>query len=123
LIVSVDGTYDLTDRCSVGGKLGHRSGEVTDGRNSDDFFESGATLYVARADCHIVGKWDLMAEGRRLELSDVSGRDGALVGVFRQLGDNVRVGGGVAWGGVDDQYLSLEENREAGPFFNIIGKF
>jgi len=123
LIISVDGTYDLTDRCALGGKLGHRSGEVTDGRDADDFFESNATLYVVRADCHIVGKWDVMAEGRRLTISDIPGRDGALVGVFRQVGENVRVGGGVAWGGVDDTYLSLEESRDAGLFFNVVGKF
>jgi len=123
LIVSLDGTYDLTDRCSLGGKLGHRSGEVTDGRDEDDFFESNATLYVVRADCRVVGRWDVMAEGRHLTLSDVQERDGALVGVFRRVGDSVRIGGGVAWGGVDDQYLSLEETRDAGLFFNVVGAF
>lgn len=122
-IVSLDGTYDMTDRCAIGGKVGHRSGEVTDGRDEDDFFESHATLYVVRADCHIVGKWDMMVEGRSIDLGDAPGRDGGLVGVFRQVGDRVRIGGGFAFGGIDDNYLVLEKDDNGGLFFNIVGKF
>ena len=41
-IFSVDGIYDLTEKLSIGGKYGFRSGKVALDRASDDFVKSDA---------------------------------------------------------------------------------
>ena len=53
-IVSVDGTYDVNPRLSLGGKFGWRQGEVALERGSDDFVDSEAYIGVARAEYHII---------------------------------------------------------------------
>lgn len=123
-IGSLDFNYDATQRCSVGGKIGYRTGEVTEGRDSTDFFSSNAWLGVGRIDCNIVNKWDGLLEGRYLSIGDgVSERWGALAGVYRNLGNNVKIGGGLTWGGVDDDFLALNQERDVGWYLNIVGKF
>ena len=47
---------------------------------------------------------------------------GALVGLYRDIGDNLRLGAGYSWGGVSDDLRSVEKDRE-GVFLNLIGKF
>lgn len=123
-IGSVDFTYDATQRCAIGAKVGYRTGQVTEGRDSTDFFSSRAWLGVGRLDCTIVNKWDGLLEGRYLEIGDgVSQRWGGLAGVYRNLGNNVKVGGGLTWGGVDDNFLALNNERDLGWYLNLVGKF
>ena len=66
-IVSVDGTYDVNPRLSLGGKFGWRQGEVALERGSDDFVDSEAYIGVARAEYHIIKKWEALAEARILK--------------------------------------------------------
>jgi hypothetical protein len=46
-----------------------------------------------------------------------------LLGVFRQVGEHVKVGGGITLGGVDDDYLTLDEERNLGTFLNVVADF
>jgi uncharacterized repeat protein (TIGR01451 family) len=123
-IASIDATYQVSDRCSVGGKYGYRSGEVTEGRDSTDFFSSQAWLGIGRIDCNIVNKWDGLLEGRYLDIGDGTvERWGGLVGVYRNLGNNVKLGGGLTWGGVNDDVLALSPERDIGWYLNVVTKF
>lgn len=123
-IISLDGTYDVTQRCSVGAKYGFRSGEVTEGRESTDFFSSQAWLGVGRLDCNIVNKWDGLLEGRYLNIGNgISEQWGGLAGVYRNIGNNLKLGGGVTWGGIEEEFVALNAQDDFGWFINVVTKF
>ena len=122
-IVSVDGTYDMTPRLTVGGKFGWRHGEVALDRGSDDFVDSEAFLGVARAEYHIIKKWEALAEARilRSELAD-NEQYGALVGLYRHVGDNLKIGGGYSFSEFSDDLTDFDNDAD-GFFLNLVGKF
>ena len=122
-IVSVDGTYDVSPRLSLGGKFGWRQGEVALDRGSDDFVESDAYLGVARAEYHLIKRWEALAEARILK-SDLADTEqfGALVGLYRHVGDNLKVGGGYSFSEFSDDLTDFD-NESDGFFVNVVGKF
>ncbi len=124
MIASVDGSYDVTPRWTLGGKYAYRSGEVTSSRDQLDFTKSEADLLIARLDYHATSKWDATVELRHLDIgSGIITRDGGLAGLYRHVGDNAKIGAGLTWGGVEEQYLSAREEDAVGWFFNVVGKF
>ena len=122
-IVSVDGTLDVSPRLSLGGKFGWRQGEVALDRGSDDYVDSEAYLGVARAEYHIIKRWEALAEARILKskLADNT-QLGALVGVYRHVGDNLKVGGGYSFSKFSDDLTDFD-NESDGFFLNVVGKF
>ena len=122
-ILSVDAIYDLTDKLSIGGKYGFRSGEVALSRTSDDFIKSDAHIAIARIDYHILKKWDILAEGRILS-SDLTQdkKHGALLGIYRHLGDNAKIGAGYNVSTFSDDLRDFSTDNK-GFFVNLVGKF
>ena len=122
-IFNIDGTYDLTKRLSIGAKYGYRRGEVALDRNTDNFIESDAQLGIVRLDYHVIKKWDLLAEGRILS-SDLAEdeRLGALVGVYRHVGEHAKIGAGYNFASFSDDLRNFEEDND-GFFINVLGKF
>ena len=122
VIASVDVNYNISPKLTLGGKYGYRFGEVAP-RGTDDFVQSSAHLGVLRADWHVVHKWDVMAEGRVLWSPETGTRDtGGLVGVYRHLGSNAKVGLGYEYGNVSDNLADIDYEHK-GVFLNVIGKF
>ncbi len=121
-VVSVSASYDLNREFTLGGKLGYRKSEVAD-RGTDDFTDNTATLLVGRIDWHVVDKWDVLGEGRVLftQETDIV-EQGALLGVYRHINDNVKVGVGYEWGAVSDNETNLDYDAQ-GLFINLVGKF
>ena len=123
-ITSVDGSYDLSPRWTLGGKFAYRTGEVTSSRQTLDFTRSEAGLGVFRLDYHTSRLWDVTLEARRLDIGGgVIVRNGGLAGIYRHLGDNAKVGLGATYGGIEEAYLSADEDEGLGYFLNMIGKF
>jgi hypothetical protein len=125
-VVSVDTAYDVSEKWTLGGKYAHRSGSVTSSRDALDFTKSSADLGVIRLDYHLTHQWDASVEGRWLDIGDgVITRTGGLAGIYRHMNDNAKLGVGVTWGGIDEQYLSATEQDEdeLGWFINMVGKF
>lgn len=121
-IVSVDTLYDLTSRWSIGGKYAYRLGQVSQDRNNPEFFDSRASLYIVRADWHVMRHWDAMIEGRLLDLPDAKDqRSGALVGLYRHLGDHIKLGAGYNFTSFSDDLTDLTYDSQ-GFFINLIGK-
>ena len=122
-VLSVDAIYDVTEKLSIGGKYGFRSGEVALTRTSNQFVKSDAHLGVIRADYHVVQNWDVLAEARWLSSSlSQDERFGALAGVYRHLGDHAKVGVGYNFGSFSDDLTNFDEDSE-GFFINMVGKF
>jgi len=79
---------------------------------------------VGRLDCTLYRRWDGLIEGRYLEIGGgVTERWGGLAGLYRNVGQYAKIGGGITWGGVDDDFLALNTERDVGWYLNIIGKF
>ncbi len=124
-IVSVDTAYDISSKWTLGGKYAHRSGSVTSNRESLDFTKSEADLAVLRLDYHVTHQWDAHLEGRWLDIGNgVITRKGGQAGIYRHMNDNAKLGLGVTWGGIEEQYLgALEDEDELGWYLNLVGKF
>ena len=122
-ILNLDATYDLTKKFSIGAKYGYRMGEVALDRINDDFISSNAQLGIIRLDYHVVSKWDILAEGRILSTSLADDeRLGALVGIYRHVGDHAKLGFGYNFASFSDDLRDFDEDND-GFFINLIGKF
>ena len=122
-IGAVDFMYDLTSRWTVGGKYAYRHGEVATDREQPDYFKSRAHLYVLRADWHFIHHWDALVEGRWLDLPDANDRrSGALVGLYRHVGNHIKFGVGYNFSDFSDDLTQLDY-RHQGVFVNFVGKY
>lgn len=121
-ILSFDAVYDLTRRWSLGGKYAYRLGQVAQDRTNPEFFDSRASLYILRADWHFTHRWDALIEGRLLDLPDAQDqRSGALLGIYRHIGSNIKVGAGYNFTDFSDDLTDLSYNSQ-GVFINFVGK-
>jgi hypothetical protein len=121
-IGAVDVMYDLTSHLTLGGKYAYRLGQVSMDRVNPEYFDSRASLYIVRADWHIVHRWDALVEGRLLELPDAEDRlSGVLLGIYRHLGNYIKLGVGYNFSKFSDDLTDLDYDHQ-GLFINLIGK-
>jgi flagellar motor protein MotB len=120
-IASVDLTYDLTPRWSVGGKYAYRMGQVSLDRVNPVFFDNTAHLAILRVDWRFLKDWEGMAEVRALDLPDVEQRrSGALAAVYRYFGKHLKAGVGYNFTDFSDDLTDLSYDHQ-GAFVNAIG--
>lgn len=121
-VFSFNANYDLSPQLTVGGKIGYRMSETAD-RGSDDFSENTAALTALRLDWHVVHEWDLFGEGRVMYTPETGTTEtGALIGVYRHLGEHAKLGVGYEWGRVSDDLTDIDYENQ-GLFVNLVGKF
>jgi len=122
IILSADGLYDINEKLTLGAKYGYRMGEVAP-RGTNDFTSSTAHLFVLGADWHVVHKWDVFGELRYLYTEETDTQEsGALLGIYRHIGNNAKVGLGYEWGGVSDEVADIDYTN-SGVFLNLVAKF
>ncbi|MGE0623549.1 MAG: OmpA family protein [Pseudomonadales bacterium] len=122
-IAAVDVTYDLSARWRVGGKYAYRLGEISLDRDDPSFFDNSASLYVVRTDYRLRENWELLLEGRMLEMQDIGEqRAGALVAVSRYFGDHFKAGVGYNFTDFSDDLTDLDFDHQ-GLFLNLTGAF
>ncbi len=123
-VFAIDATYQLNRYLAVGGKYAYRVGELRSTRDSNaQFFSSSAQFFAVRADVRVIKEWDGLAEFRRLSVREAKdARLGALVGIYRHLGKNLKVGVGYNFTNFSDDLTNLNYN-EKGVFFNVIAKY
>ncbi len=81
-----------------------------------------ASLYVLRADWHFTHRWDALIEARLLDLPDAEDkRSGALLGLYRHIGNNIKIGVGYNFTDFSDDLTDLDFNSQ-GVFINFVGK-
>jgi hypothetical protein len=90
-----------------------------------DFTKSEAQLGVIRLDYHATHKWDAVLEGRILDIGNGTiMRQGGLAGVYRHINDNAKIGVGLTWGGIEEEYLAtIADEDDLGWYLNVVGKF
>jgi len=122
-VFDVDTTYQATSWFAVGAKYAIRTGELKSTVAGSDWYASQAQLWIARGDFLLPRKWDGMVELRRLEIHETDDhRTGCLVGLYRHMGDHLKVGAGYNFTNYSDNLTDLSY-RSHGFFINTIGKF
>jgi hypothetical protein len=122
-IFSADASYDLTRSLNIGAKYGFRIGKTKDRMAGATWEKSSAHLGVVRADLHSVNEWDAVVEGRAFWSPEQSTAEyGLLAALYRQFGDNFKVGIGYNFGTFSDDLRDLTHD-DHGVFLNVIGKF
>lgn len=121
-VFSVDASYDLDERWTIGGKLGVRLSESA-ASESDPFTSNDAFLGVASLRYHALGKWDLLVEGRHFEAKDVEfSETSALAAAYYQINQNAQIGVGYNVGTSSDDLTDLVRDVE-GLFLNIVASY
>lgn len=92
-VFSIDAEIDLSPRWTIGGKLGGRlTMRAPDA--ASPLADNNAWLAVGNARYHFVHDWDVLIEGRTLTTVQAGTSDfGAVVGVHKQVGENIMLGG------------------------------
>ena len=122
-ILSMDAIYDLRPWLSVGGKYAYRRSEMRSPAASGDWQNADAHLVIARADWHFVHEWDALLELRQLSVPAANDkRSGALVGIYRHLNRNVKLGAGYNFTDFSDDMTDMSF-RAHGWFINLIAEF
>jgi hypothetical protein len=122
-IVSGDVSYQLNKNLTLGAKYAARIGQIRDRKAGAPWERSTVQLGVLRADVHVVKEWDAMLEGRVMWSGTTDETDlGVVAALYRQFGDNMKVGVGYNFGHFSDDLRDLSQN-DHGVFLNVIGKF
>jgi hypothetical protein len=88
-----------------------------------DWYQSQTQLWVLRADVLFPRQWDGMLELRRLAVQETDdSSSGVLLGVYRHVGDHLKIGVGYNFTNYSDNLTDLS-NHSHGFFVNTIGKF
>jgi flagellar motor protein MotB len=120
-IAAIDITYDITPNVTIGGKYAYRLAQISLDRENPEFFANDASLYVIRGDYRFRENWELLVEGRLLEMSDLNERrSGALAAVSRYLGDHLKIGLGYNFTDFSDDLTDLSYDHQ-GIFLNLTG--
>ena len=118
---SLDLTYDVKRWFSIGGKYAHRLGQISIDRENTDFFDNTADLYVIRSDFRFRRNWEILLEGRILDMPDIDERrSGALTTISRYLGDHLKIGLGYNFTDFSSNLTDLSFDHH-GVFLNLTG--
>jgi hypothetical protein len=122
-VLSIDASYDLNPLITVGGKYAFRMGDLKNTRAGGIWFDSQAHLFIGRVDLKVLRGWDLVGELRHLESETARDhKSGALIGVYKHVSDNLKIGGGYNFTDYSDSLTDLSyKNR--GAFVNGVAKF
>lgn len=122
-VLSVDTIWDALPWLSLGAKYGVRIGELKFTDPDSQWFDSRADLLVLRADWHFVREWDALVEWRTLRADEAQdARDGALLAIYRHVGQHVKVGMGYNFTDYSDDLTDLSYDSR-GWFLNVLATF
>lgn len=122
-VFSMEGVYRLNPYWDVGGKLARRVGELRAAKRTGSWYKSSVNFAAVNLRWHVISEWDAMLEYRLLELEELDqNRQGALLGVYRHLGNNFKLGIGYNFTDFSDDLTDLDYDHK-GWFINAVGKF
>lgn len=121
-IFSLEGVHKLDRHWEFAAKLARREGEARLGRGSGAWFDSATTFAAGQVRYELISRWHALAEYRVLDVKDGGTRQGALVGVDRDITRNFRIGVGYNFTDFSDD-LTAFDYRHRGFFINIVGVY
>jgi hypothetical protein len=122
-IFTTEFSYQLNPRWTVGSKLGLKKYQTRLVRNSGEWYTSQIILTALRLNYHIIREWDAMLEGHYLDQKDDGYRKGILIGLYKHIGDNMKLGIGYNFSDFTDDLTLLDDYTAQGWFINVIGKY
>ncbi|MGL4402313.1 MAG: hypothetical protein ACRCTS_01035 [Fusobacteriaceae bacterium] len=122
-VLSLNTIYEISEKWDIGFKYAYRQEKVRVDRDSGPWFASSLDLFAVRLNYELIRKWDLFGEYHWLRnITDDQIKHGAMVGVYRELNDNLQLGVGYNFTQFDDDLTRLDY-KSKGWFINLIGKF
>ncbi|MGL5932975.1 MAG: hypothetical protein ACRCY7_08780 [Cetobacterium sp.] len=122
-ILSLEGIYEFNQRWDIGAKYAVRFESLRAGQGEGEWYDSNLDLYAVRLNYEFIKKWYAFGEYHLLrDMKDDSYEHGAIVGLYREVGENFKVGVGYNFTQFDDDLTDLDYNAK-GWFINLIGKF
>lgn len=124
LVLAIDGTFEVTGGVRVGGRLAQRTSELRLSRDQvAPWFDNEAQFAGVRLDWTVTKGWDGLVEYRTLQMEQIgSGRDGFMAGLWRHVGDGMRVGAGYNFTNFSEDLTDLDGDSE-GWFLNFSAAF
>lgn len=119
-VLSLEGVYKPNQHWEYAAKLMRREGEVRFGRLAGQWADSGATFAAGQVRYGFADKWHALGEYRWLGVEDGGDRQGALLGIDRDLGKNLRIGGGYNFTDFSDDLTDFDYDHK-GWFINLVG--
>ena len=120
-VFSVDGSYKVAERWTLGAKIGGRSSE----REGTDGSWTGNDAYIAvlNARYHLPHRWDLLVEGRYLGTRQAElDQSGLLVAGYKHVGEHFMLGAGYNFSRFSDDLTDLVQDDQ-GFFINFVAKY
>ncbi|GAB3345055.1 hypothetical protein [Lysobacter tyrosinilyticus] len=121
-VLSFEGIVQLDERWELAGKAASRWGDYRTGRGAGQWLDSRADFAALQARYHLIAQWEGLAEYRWLKVRDGGTRQGGLIGLDRQLGENFRVGVGYNFTDFSDDLTDLDYDHH-GWFLNLAGYY
>jgi uncharacterized repeat protein (TIGR01451 family) len=121
--MSLEGMYPLGHRFELGGKFARKQGEIGSDRGAGTWYETTANFAAARARYHLAREWDGLVEYRWLKVDETDdSRQGALAGIYRAIGENLRIGVGYNFTDFSDDLGDLSYESH-GWFIDVVGSY
>lgn len=121
-ILSLEGIYTPDRNWEFAGKVMRREGSVRFGRLEGQWADSAATFIAGQMRYGLRENWNALAEYRVLAVDDGGARHGALVGIDRDVGQNLRLGVGYNFTRFSDDLTDFDYDQR-GFFVNIVGRY
>ncbi|WP_198338915.1 hypothetical protein [Lysobacter capsici] len=121
-VLAFEGIYHPNHRWEFAGKLARRVGEVRFGRLQGEWADSSTTFAALQARYEFKEVWHGLAEYRWLDVKDGGRKQGALIGVDRDIGKNFRVGVGYNFTQFSDDLTNFDYDHR-GWFLNMVGSY
>jgi hypothetical protein len=122
-IVSAELSYELSPKWALGSKIGAKQYSIRTDRDSGKWYDSNIYLGALRINYHLVKSWDALLEGHALYQEDDGVKSGFLTGVYKHIGDHVKLGVGYNFTDFSDDLTKTNDYQAKGWFINVIGKF
>lgn len=122
-IVAAEADYAVTPRWGLGGKIANKTGEIRRQRDRGPWLDSTTWFYAGRLRYHLIRDWDALGEYRWLQVKeDETVKSGALLALYKHIGDHIKLGGGFNFTDFNDDLTNLDyDNR--GWFIDIVAKY
>lgn len=123
-VASVDASWRVAGPFTLGAKYALRVGQLqARGTGDAEWFDSEARFVAVRGDWQVMKRWNGLVEWRRLDAEEAGdAREGALVALYRHVGDHARIGVGYNFTRFSDDLTDLTQDED-GVFLNLVTVF
>jgi hypothetical protein len=121
-VISLEGVYKLDEKWEFALKYATRAGKARFGRGTGGWFDSATSFYAGQVRYDLFYKWHGLVEYRLLDVKDGGVKQGYMIGLDRDLTENLRIGVGYNFTDFSDDLTKLDY-RYKGWFVNIVGTY